>query len=90
LSSAFEPQPDGLLALSPGFETLDYRPIHIIPVPDLKKVRIEKAMELLKDPELKVYEISGMVGYNNTKHFTTTFREYTGISPSEYRERINV
>lgn len=56
----------------------------------LKKVRIEKAMQLLKDPELKVYEISGMVGYNNTKHFTTTFREYTGISPSEYRERINV
>lgn len=56
----------------------------------LKKVRIEKAMELLKDPGLKINEISGMVGYNNTKHFTTIFREYTGISPSEYRERIEV
>lgn len=56
----------------------------------LKKVRMEKAMELLNDPCYKIYEISGMVGYNNTKHFTTIFREFTGISPKEYRERIHV
>lgn len=56
----------------------------------LKKVRIEKAMELLKNTGLKINEISGMVGYNNTKHFATIFREYTGISPREYRERIEV
>jgi len=56
----------------------------------LKKVRIEKAKELLKNQGLRIYEISGMVGYNNTKHFTTIFREYTGISPKEFRERIEV
>lgn len=54
----------------------------------LKTIRIEKAKELLKNTDYKVYEISGMVGYNNTKHFTTTFRVFTGISPTEYREKI--
>lgn len=54
----------------------------------LKTVRIEKAKELLKNTDYKVYEISEMVGYNNTKHFTTTFRAFTGISPKEYREKI--
>ena len=54
----------------------------------LKTIRIEKAKELLKNTDYKIYEISGMVGYNNTKHFTTTFRAFTGISPKEYREKI--
>jgi two-component system response regulator YesN len=56
----------------------------------LKKVRIEKAQELLKSSEFKIYEISAMVGYNNTKHFATTFREFTGISPKEFRDRIYI
>ena len=56
----------------------------------LKSVRIEKARELLKNSDYKIYEISGMIGYKNTKHFTTTFREFTGISPREYRERISI
>ena len=56
----------------------------------LKKVRMEKAQELLKKPDYKIYEISAMVGYNNTKYFATTFREFTGISPKEFRERIYI
>ncbi len=56
----------------------------------LKKVRIEKAMELIEKTDYKIYEIAAMVGYNNTKHFATSFREYSGISPKEYRERIYV
>lgn len=56
----------------------------------LKTIRIEKAKELLKNTDYKVCEISGMVGYNNTKHFTTTFREFTGISPTEYRDKIYI
>ncbi len=54
----------------------------------LKRVRIEKAKELLQNPAYKIYEVSEMVGYNNTKHFTTTFRMLTGISPSEFREKL--
>lgn len=54
----------------------------------LKAMRIEKAKELLKNTEYKIYEISEMVGYNNTKHFTTMFRSFTGISPREFRDKV--
>lgn len=56
----------------------------------LRMIRIEKAKELLKNSIYKIYEISERVGYSNTKHFTTTFRTLTGISPKEYREKLYI
>jgi two-component system response regulator YesN len=56
----------------------------------LRMIRIEKAKELLQNSIYKIYEVSEMVGYNNTKHFTTTFRALTGISPKEYREKLYI
>lgn len=56
----------------------------------LRMIRIEKAKELLQNSIYKIYEVSEMVGYNNTKHFTTTFRALTGISPSEFREKLYI
>ncbi len=56
----------------------------------LRMIRIEKAKELLQNSVYKIYEVSEMVGYNNTKHFTTTFRTLTGISPKEYREKLYI
>lgn len=56
----------------------------------LRMVRIEKAKELLQNSIYKIYEVSEMVGYNNTKHFTTTFRALTGISPKEFREKLYI
>ncbi|HBM81667.1 MAG: response regulator [Clostridiales bacterium] len=54
----------------------------------LTKIRIKKAMELLHNPELKIYEISEKAGYKNTKYFYRLFKEYTGLTPVEYRESI--
>jgi len=53
----------------------------------LKKVRMEKAKELLKNSDSKINEIAEKVGYKNPKHFATNFRAITGISPVEYRNR---
>ncbi|KEQ24158.1 response regulator [Paenibacillus tyrfis] len=52
----------------------------------LKKLRIDKAKELLVTTGHKVYEIGGMTGFENTKHFSRVFKEMEGISPQEYRE----
>jgi len=54
----------------------------------LKKVRIEKSKELLKDPGFKIADVSHMVGYKDVKYFTRNFRELVGISPLEYRNRL--
>ncbi|MCA1029518.1 response regulator [Bacillus timonensis] len=55
----------------------------------LKKVRIEHAKKLLLESDYKVFEISSMVGYKNSKQFARVFREIVGISPKEYRIQTN-
>jgi two-component system response regulator YesN len=49
------------------------------------RVRMNTAIELLKDIKYKTYEVSEMVGYSNAKYFTRTFRRYFGQSPREFR-----
>lgn len=50
--------------------------------------RMKKAKQLLVDPRNKVNEISAAVGYSDGNYFAKSFRKYTGLSPSEYREQV--
>jgi two-component system response regulator YesN len=52
----------------------------------LTAVRMEKARELLKDPTYKIYEISEMVGYGDSSHFSKYFKKIEGVFPLEYRK----
>ncbi len=52
----------------------------------LAAVRIEKAQELLKHTNFKVYEISEKVGYRDAAYFNRIFRREVGISPYKYRQ----
>jgi two-component system, response regulator YesN len=54
----------------------------------LIRYRMEKAVQMLKDTNLKVYEIGDRVGYSNTSHFCTAFKKLFGVSPNEYRDKI--
>ena len=56
----------------------------------LIEYRLQKAMELLENSSLKGYEICEKVGYWNQSYFTQTFREFTGMTPGEYRAKHNV
>ena len=51
----------------------------------LTRYRIHKAMELLKDCRVKVYEVAEQVGYRDIAYISATFKKYAGISPSEYQ-----
>ncbi|GGF61202.1 hypothetical protein GCM10010912_03020 [Paenibacillus albidus] len=51
----------------------------------LLQVRMAAALNLLKDPTLKVYEVSYKVGYNKVEHFVKLFKKEYGMTPSEYR-----
>ncbi|WP_182914339.1 AraC family transcriptional regulator [Paenibacillus sp. 1011MAR3C5] len=53
----------------------------------LNKVRLSHARELLKHSNYSVSEIGERTGYLNSSTFTTTFKKYYGISPSEYRKQ---
>lgn len=54
----------------------------------ITEFRIKKAKQLLADPRNKVNEIGSQVGYNDGNYFGKSFRKYTGLSPSEYREQV--
>ncbi|QJC53620.1 helix-turn-helix domain-containing protein [Paenibacillus albicereus] len=51
----------------------------------LRKLRLNRAKDLLAGSELKVYEISAQSGFDNVKHFTRVFKETEGITPLEFR-----
>ncbi len=50
----------------------------------LKKVRIEKAKELLMNTNIKIYEVACRVGYPDQKYFSKVFKEYTGVSAKQF------
>ena len=47
--------------------------------------KMEKACELLTHSNLYVAEIANRLGYKNAGSFSTQFKNYTGILPSDYR-----
>ena len=54
----------------------------------LMKIRMEKAMQLLRDPKIRIYEIGGMVGYEDAVSFGRAFKKFVGMSPKEYRNTV--
>ena len=54
----------------------------------ITEARMKKAAALLKNPELKQYEVAAQVGYDDAKYFARVFRETMGMTPSEYRARL--
>ncbi|MFZ4929392.1 helix-turn-helix domain-containing protein [Chryseobacterium sp. Mn2064] len=56
----------------------------------VNEYRIEKAMQILKDPsqkELTVLEILYQVGFNSKSSFNTSFKKYTGKTPTDFRKQ---
>ena len=49
--------------------------------------KMEKAAELLQDISKKIYEVADEVGYDNPKNFSRAFKQYTGKTPLEFREK---
>ena len=51
-----------------------------------KAAKLEKARRLLRETNMKIYEIASELGYANAQHFGTVFRENEGMTPLEYRQ----
>ena len=54
----------------------------------LLKLRMERAVMLMKGTTLPNEEIADMLGYSNTSNFYKAFREYYRVSPREYLRSI--
>jgi two-component system response regulator YesN len=52
----------------------------------LTDIRMKEAIRLILNTDMKTYEISEKVGYNNVRQFTDKFRELYDTSPMEYKK----
>lgn len=44
--------------------------------------------ELLKDPSLRIGDVSEQVGFLDLAHFSRVFKKQEGVSANEYRNRV--
>jgi len=65
-----------LLKLETGFSFVDY----------LTRVRINKAVLMMSDPAVKVYEVAEAVGYQSQHYFSRAFKRVFGRPPVEFRK----
>lgn len=54
----------------------------------LNRFRCEKAKELLRQPDIRVAEVSAMVGIANVNTFIRIFKKDCGISPGQYQAQL--
>jgi len=68
--------------------TLFYKKLKSItglqPIELLRMLRLKKAAQLIETGEYNITEVAYMVGYNDIRYFSTSFKKQFGISPSQY------
>lgn len=57
------------------------------PMQYIVSLRIAAAKGYLENSNKNITEIANTVGYDNALYFSRLFKKYTGMTPSEYRER---
>ncbi len=50
----------------------------------LNKYRIQKAIKLINEDNMKIYEIAELVGFTEYKYFSKVFKKYLKHSPTEF------
>jgi two-component system response regulator YesN len=48
-------------------------------------IKMERAKKLIRDGDIRIYEISELLGYKDIEYFSRLFKKYIGLSPTEYR-----
>ena len=54
----------------------------------IRRIRVQHATRLMKNPEWKLSDVAAEAGFADHSHFTRTFKEITGLRPTEFRSLI--
>ena len=82
------PQLAARLFLTPGhFSEKFAREVGVPPKTYLRRLRVEKARQLLLETELSTTQIALRTGFGDAAHFSRAFRAATGEAPSLFRKR---
>lgn len=61
--------------------------IGMTPSDYIRNIRLKRACELLRRPDIEVTQVAYKIGFTSQPHFSSHFKRYTGFSPSEYRTK---
>lgn len=56
----------------------------------VNRLKGQKAKELLKGTDKRIYEIADYLGFSDTHYFSSWFKRTVGVSPTEYREGLSM
>lgn len=77
------------LAISPGYLSTLFKQVTGKNFIDYTtEVKIEYAKQLLRESNLKIYQVSDLMGYENAYYFSRVFRKVTGMTPSEFLDKL--
>lgn len=51
------------------------------------RYRIFEATRLLLDDDIKIYQVAELVGFRDSRYFSSIFKKYMGLTPTELREQ---
>jgi signal transduction histidine kinase/DNA-binding response OmpR family regulator len=54
----------------------------------IKRFRLEKAKQLLSVQGAQVGQVAYDCGFNNVSHFSKSFKDYAGMTPSEFMDKV--
>ena len=57
------------------------------PAEEIRRVRLERARKLLAETGLSVGKVAELAGFRDLALFNATFRQHTGMPPTEFRKR---
>jgi len=55
---------------------------------EIRRVRIDRAMQLLRDTSLDMPAIAEQCGFSSQARFSTVFRDQSGDTPTDYRKKM--
>ncbi len=58
------------------------------PAEEIRRVHLERAKQLLADTDMPVPNVATAAGFNSREYLARAFKQATGVSPREYRSRI--
>lgn len=76
------------LGITPRYLSMLYRKSNDTPAKHALRIRMQTAADLLandKTGTLSIEAVAHRTGYTTTAHFSRTFHEFFGVSPTEYR-----
>lgn len=56
----------------------------------ITEIRMEYAKQCLMQPKIMVAEVCAMCGYKSYKHFVQTFKRFTNMSPTDFRNQLRL